>query len=355
VAVPTTIAPLDLEISLRDLPRPWSWEAIFGDVRPLEIELGTGNGTFLVNAALRSPDHAFLGIEVSGKFFSKASRRAARKGATNVRMVYADAAYVMRHCIPPASVAAYHVYFPEPWPKKRHAKRRLFQPELVARLAETLEPGGYLMVATDVTDYFEVIESLLAAEARLERMGESAPPLESARGRIMTSYEKKYRAAGRGIHYCAWRRRPTDEVELELPRAVAPIEALKEEPMPHVVVERPVKLRDYVAGFRPLVHKEGTTVCKATEAYLNSAGTAALVEAVVIEEGLPQKFFVLVSEKPTQATVRLARPESPERTRGVKRLVALVARDLMDRSAGASYGSTNIEPFLFGEERGEEP
>lgn len=125
--------------------------------------------------------------------------------------------------------------------------------------------------------------------------------------------------------------------------------------MPHVVVERPVKLRDYVAGFRPLAHKEATTVCKATEAYLNSTGTTALVEAVVIEEGLPQKFFVLVSEKPRQATVRLARPDGPERTRGVKRLLALVAKDLLDRSPRAAYGATNIEPFLFHEARGEEP
>lgn len=355
MAVPTTIAPHDLEIRLRDLSRPWRWEAIFADERPVEIEVGTGNGTFLVNAALRSPERAFLGIEVAGKFFSKAVRRAAREGATNVRMVYADAAYVLRHCIPPTSVAAYHFYFPEPWPKKRHAKRRLFQPDMVARLYETLEPGGYLLVVTDVTDYFEAIEALLISEARLERLEESTPPLESARGRTMTSYEKKYRAEGRGIHYGVWCRRPTDPVEVEPPPADAPLEALKEEPMPHVVVERPVKLRDYVAGFRPLAHKEATTVCKATEAYLNSTGTTALVEAVVIEEGLPQKFFVLVSEKPRQATVRLARPDGPERTRGVKRLLALVAKDLLDRSPRAAYGATNIEPFLFHEARGEEP
>ena len=353
MSAPITIAPKDLEIRLRDLPRPWSWEEIFGDGRPVEVEVGTGNGTFLADAALRSPDRAFLGIEVAGKFFAKAVRRVARKGAGNVRMVYADAAYVVSHCIPSASVAAYHVYFPEPWPKKRHAKRRLFQPDVVARLTETLEPGGYLFVVTDVTDYLEAIEELLGAEARLERLEELTPPLASARGRIITSYEKKYRAEGRSIHYAAWRRRPKGPGEAEAPRKVAPLTIPKEEPMPHVVVERPLKLPDYIASFQPLAHQEGDTVSKATEAYLSSSGTAALLKAVVVEEGQAQKFFVLVSEKPGQATVRLLRLTDPEKTRGVKRLIALVAKDMVERSPGAAYGATNIEPFLFEEARGE--
>ena len=106
MSAPITIAPKDLEIRLRDLPRPWSWEEVFGDGRPVEVEVGTGNGTFLVDAALRSPERAFLGIEVAGKFFAKALRRIAQKGAGNVRMVYADAAYVVTHCIPSASVVA---------------------------------------------------------------------------------------------------------------------------------------------------------------------------------------------------------------------------------------------------------
>ncbi|MFQ6671790.1 MAG: tRNA (guanosine(46)-N7)-methyltransferase TrmB [Candidatus Tectimicrobiota bacterium] len=351
--VSMTLVPKDLEIRLRDLPRPWRWEEIFGDARPVEVEIGTGNGAFLVDAALRSQEHAFLGIEVAGKFFGKALRRAAREGASNVRMVHVDAAYLLHHCIPPASVAAYHVYFPEPWPKKRHAKRRLFQPDVVARLTETLQPGGYLLVATDVADYFEAITALLDREARLGRLEARPPPLASTRGRIMTSYEKKYRAEGRFIHYAVWRRRPDGPEEAEAPRAVAPVEAPKEEPMPHVVVEHPMKLLDYVGSFQPLIHQEGTTVCKATEAYVNSAGTAALLTAVVVEEGLPQTFFVLVSEKPGQTTVRLLRLTDPEKTPGVKRLLALVAKDLLDHSPGAAYGATNIEPFLFPVARGE--
>ncbi len=118
--------------------------------------------------------------------------------------------------------------------------------------------------------------------------------------------------------------------------------------MPHVVVERPIALADYVASFEPLVHQEDRTVCKASEAYLGRAASSALVEAVVVDDGRLQRFFVLLSEKPGRVTVRLLRMTDPEKTRGVKRLVALVARDLLERSPGAAYGATNIEPFLLG-------
>lgn len=233
----STLDPPSLEIELQDVPRPWAWAELFGDERPVEVEIGTGNGTFLVDAALRSPERGFLGIEVSRKFFTKALRRAARKGAANVRMVFADAAYVLERCVPPSSVDAYHVYFPEPWPKKRHFKRRLFKPGLVSLLAETLRPGGYLLVATDVEDYFEEIEGLLDGESRLERLGELDPPLESARGRATTSYEEKYRAEGRSIRYAGWRRPPEGPAGERTPPRPAPrAEAPKEEPMPHVVL-----------------------------------------------------------------------------------------------------------------------
>ena len=344
MSVHATLSTEELEVALRDAPGPWRWPDLFGDERAVEVEIGTGNGTFLIDAALRSPERGFLGVEVSKKFFTKALRRAARQGAANVRMVCADASYLVAHYIPPASVAAYHVYFPEPWPKARHARRRLFKPRVVAALAETLMPGGHLLVATDVADYFETIEVLVDAEKRLERLGELDPPLASVQGRVRTSYERKYREEGRAIRYAVWKRQPDEAAEVPLRDAA---QAPEEEPMPHVIVERSVALRDYVASFRPLLHKEGEAVCKASEAFLNSSGSSALVEAVVVDGGQTQKFFVSLSEKPQQVIVRLLRMTDPAKTRGVKRLLALVAKDIVERSPGASYGATNIEPFLF--------
>lgn len=344
MSVPAVLSTEHLEVALRDAPRPWRWPDIFGDERPVEVEIGTGNGTFLVDAALRSPERGFLGVEVSKKFFTKALKRAAREGAANVRMVLADASHLVSNYVPKASVEAYHIYFPEPWPKARHEKRRLFKPELVASLAETLRSGGHLLVATDVADYFETIEAMVDAEERLERLGELDPPLASVRGRVRTSYEQKYRDEGRAIRYAVWRRKPLKATEVPAGEAA---QAAQEEPMPHVIVEKPVALRDYVASFRPLEHKEGETVCKASEAFLNSSGSSALVEAVVVDDGQTQKFFVSLSEKPKQVTVRLLRMTDPAKTRGVKRLLALVAKDLVERSPGASYGATNIEPFLL--------
>jgi tRNA (guanine-N7-)-methyltransferase len=347
LSVKTTLSPEELEVRLRKMYQPWRWADLFGDERPVEVEIGTGNGAFIVDAALRSAERGFLGIEVSKRFFAKASRCAARKGASNVRMVCADAAYVLSTFVPRASVAAYHIYFPEPWPKDRHAKRRLFRPTLVSQLAETLKRGGYLFVVTDVEDYFGIIKDLLAREARLEGTGELEAPPASVRGRALTSYEKKYRAEGRPIRYASWRRRHEVAAEEEASRPAAPVEPPKEEPMPHVVIERPMTLRDYVAGFKSLVHKEGDILSKASEAYLSSSGSSALVKAVAVEDSQHQKFFVLMSEKSAQATIRLLRATDPDKTRGVKLLLALVAKDLLERSDGASYGTTNIEPYLF--------
>lgn len=342
----TAVSPGELEVRLGYMARPWRWSDLFGHDRPVEVEIGTGNGAFLVDAALRSPGRGFLGIEVSRRFFTKALRRAARNWASNVRMVRADAAYVLSNFVPTSSVAVYHVYFPEPWPKERHAKRRLFKPPLVSRLAETLRPGGHLFVATDVEEYFETIEALLGREPLLERVEEPEAPLASVRGRAPTSYESKYRAEGRTIRYSTWLKRPGPTAGAGASGEAAPAEPPKEEPMPHVVVKNPIDLRDYVAGFEPLTHKEAETVCRASEAYLSSSGSSALVEAVVVEDGQHQKFFVLLSQKPGQATVRLFRATDPDKTRGVRLLVALVARDLLERSPGASYGATNIEPYL---------
>lgn len=342
---PTGISPSDLEVRLGEHGRPWRWEELFGRPCPVEVEIGTGNGTFLVDAALKCPGHGFLGIEVSEKFFIKALKRGARLGAANVRMVCADATYILRHYIPPASVLAFHVYFPEPWPKKRHAKRRLFQPHVVELLARGLKAGGYILLATDARPYFEAIQEMMAQEERLERLEEPHVELVSVQARCPTSYETKYRAEGRPIYLAAWQRKPfsREEEALEPPRS-AP--ALKEEPMPHVVVEQALPLKDYVAGFRPIVFKEGATVCKATEAYLSQSEGSALIEALVVEEGRSQKFFVLVTARSGRATVQLLRLTDPDKTPGVKRLIGLVAKDLKERSPGASFGPTNIEPFL---------
>ncbi len=139
------------------------WQEIFGNDRPVEIEIGPGTGTFLLSAAQQRPDTNFFGIEHSRGRASRLQGAIARRGYSNARVIAADAACVVASLIPPASVHAIHIYFPDPWWKRRHHRRRLFTPAFAAALARVLAPGGRLYVATDVDDVFALALRELAA------------------------------------------------------------------------------------------------------------------------------------------------------------------------------------------------
>jgi tRNA (guanine-N7-)-methyltransferase len=131
------------------------------------MEIGVGKGRFLLNAAAANRDRDYFGLEIEAEYAAIARLRAERAGLTNVRVERLDGkAFVLRR-LAPGAVAALHVYFPDPWPKKRHHKRRLLQPAFVHELALRLQPGGYLHVATDWRDYAGSILAALSAERLL--------------------------------------------------------------------------------------------------------------------------------------------------------------------------------------------
>jgi len=177
--------------------------AVFGRDLSLEVEIGSGKGRFLPEWAAAHPEVGILAVERAREYLLLAAQRAARRGLVNVRLVHTTAEDLLFRCLAPASVAAVHVYFPDPWPKKRHHKRRLFRPENVSRVAEVLRPGGLLRVKTDHADYAAVIGELLAAEPRLENADEEevfaqVPP---------THFEIKYAREQRQVFRFARRRR----------------------------------------------------------------------------------------------------------------------------------------------------
>lgn len=153
--------------SLDDLPRPWDTVAVFGRQGALEVELGSGKGLFLSTAAEAQPETNFLGLEVSYKYAHHAACRLARAGTTNAVMVHGDGLRVFREILPDALLAAVHVYFPDPWWKKRHKKRRVMNPAFLRDVERTLVPGGVLHFWSDVEEYFQSTLELLTAETRL--------------------------------------------------------------------------------------------------------------------------------------------------------------------------------------------
>src|SRR5262249_28351459 len=140
---------------------------LFGNDHPVELEVGSGKGLFLVNAAGQRPGHNFLGIELSRKYARLAAERILKHGATNAKLWPGDARAVLERQVPAGRVRSVHVYFPDPWWKRRHKKRRVFTDSLVAAVVRCLQPDGGLHVATDVEEYFDVIRSLIRAEPRL--------------------------------------------------------------------------------------------------------------------------------------------------------------------------------------------
>jgi tRNA (guanine-N7-)-methyltransferase len=186
------------------------WPALFGPAlasAPLVVELGFGRGEFLVDLATRAPDVAHLGVEYSTKRVLKLARRVARLPLENLRLICARAERVVQELLEPASVAAFWVNFPDPWPKKRHLRRRLIQPRLVALLADRLVSGGSLHVATDHEDYADQIDAVLAAQLQLENLYAPDPWRSQVAERLPTAYELEWRAEGRPLHFWHYRRK----------------------------------------------------------------------------------------------------------------------------------------------------
>jgi tRNA (guanine-N7-)-methyltransferase len=166
---------------------------VFGRDGPVHIEAGAGKGTFLLNQAKTHSDVNFLGIEWARKYYRYAVDRIGRWGFTNVRIIRTEAASFIAHFVPDDSVECFHIYFPDPWPKKSHHKRRFLCPANLEQLLRCLKTGGQLRIATDHAEYFEVIEKLIGARPdKLERM-EFAPAPGAEPGEITgTNYERKY-------------------------------------------------------------------------------------------------------------------------------------------------------------------
>lgn len=189
------LADEDLKIHWEEGTGALNWRSEFGNNNPVEIEIGIGKGRFLLNSAQNNPDVNFLGIEWAKKYLSLATERAWKRKLCNIRFLRADAKRVVEEAIPPESITAFHIYFPDPWPKRRHHKRRFFQPDTVVKIVESLIPDGKLLIATDYKEYFEWIMRVVSENIHLKPI-----PMDSAElllGR--TNYEIKYINEGRPI------------------------------------------------------------------------------------------------------------------------------------------------------------
>jgi tRNA (guanine-N7-)-methyltransferase len=192
-------------------PEDWGdkidFARVFGRSGPVHIEIGSGKATFLVSQAKAQPDVDFLGIEWARKFYRHAVDRIGRWGLRNVRILRTDAATFLRNCVPEASVDCFHLYFPDPWPKKRHHKRRFLQSDNLEVLLRCLKPGGQIRIATDHADYFEQIQGVTSAYRNKLEPIEFERPAGARDGELTgTNYERKYVKQSRPIYVLAFRK-----------------------------------------------------------------------------------------------------------------------------------------------------
>lgn len=173
------------------------WAEVFGRVAPVVLEIGFGMGDSLLAMAAAEPATDFVGIEVHPPGAGRLAHGAAALGLTNLRIYLADALDVLDDCVPDASLARVQIYFPDPWPKKKHHKRRLVQAPLIHRLAAKLAPGGLLHLATDWEPYAEQMLEFLAAEPALRNLGD--PFVERPAFRPPTRFEQRGERLGHRI------------------------------------------------------------------------------------------------------------------------------------------------------------
>jgi tRNA (guanine-N7-)-methyltransferase len=194
------VEPVGLEADL--LPKPLDFAVLFGNGNAVELEIGMGKGTFLTEQTKGRPEVNFIGIEWARWFWRYASDRLRRAGAANARTVRAEASFFLREFIPDASLSVVHIYFPDPWPKARHHKRRLIQAPFVLEVARVLRPGGRVQIVTDHQDYFEQIQQVLAAGPLA--VLEYNRPGSAADGEFVgTNFERKYLRQGRPFYAIA--------------------------------------------------------------------------------------------------------------------------------------------------------
>lgn len=187
---------MTIDIDLNTVSVPFDLTELFGADRPVHVEIGSGKGRFLLKMAAELPEISFLAVERAGKYHRLVCEKAGRRGLENVRLLRTTAEDLFFRLLPPLSVDALYVLFSDPWPKKRHHKRRLFTPEVTEAMVSCLKPGAPLLVKSDHPGYATVIEGVLHQTQGLE----VTDPDQAFSGLPLTGFESKYVTEGRQIH-----------------------------------------------------------------------------------------------------------------------------------------------------------
>jgi len=186
----------------RSILERFVWADLFPSAQPVEVELGSGDGSFLVEHARQYPERNFVGVERLLGRLRKLDRKGLRAGLRNLRLIRREAAYLVEYLLPAGSVHALHLYFPDPWPKRRHHRHRLVNESLVSAAGRALVPGGTVYLRTDDADYFGLMQAVFGHN---RAFAETETP--TALRAIETDFERDFHAQGKATRHAAYQRR----------------------------------------------------------------------------------------------------------------------------------------------------
>ena len=192
-------------LTLEDLGDAIDWSEFFGNSQPVELDVGCGRGLFLFNSAVAHPQKNYCGLEIDYREGRRTARRLKKRDLANARVLGGDARLALEKLIPHNSVSAFHVYFPDPWWKRKHRRRRIFTDTFLELLANVLVEGGELYSASDVQEYFQTIRSLIEHHGSFHEQALPQPTSPQHDMDYLTSYERKGRRKGSDIHRGRWR------------------------------------------------------------------------------------------------------------------------------------------------------
>ncbi len=323
---------------------PTIWDELFTRKAPLVLEIGFGNGDFLVEMAKRQPEKNYIGIEVSWTSIQHLLKRIDQTDLPPIRVLQGDAVALLECLFASNTIDEIYVNHPDPWRKERHWSRRFIQSKNVALLADRLKPQGRLTIATDHQAYSEWISDVLTGQSDL--VSEYAPKAEVSDlpERIRTKYEMKARAQGIPIHYFVWKKERPPAHEFLAP---------KEYEMPHVIlkVQNPaLGLEQVFSDMDPdswqETHRGVLVVVKVVEAYHRAGSRDGLVEVLVKEGNLTQHFGITIAFRQSdELLVKLSSMGHPRPTYGVKQAVWNIARLLTRKRADLTVLSSTVGPL----------
>jgi tRNA (guanine-N7-)-methyltransferase len=304
---------------------PVNWQELFERAAPLVVEIGFGNGLFLIEQGRRQPDANLVGIELSWGRVQHLARRLDKTGLVHMRLIHGEAQVALQHLFASNSIHEIFINFPDPWPKKRHHGRRLIQPGLIALLHDRLTAGGQVTMATDHADYAAWIATILEHQPALQACF-STTAVHELSGRTPTKYEQRARGDNRLIYYFVWHK----------PFGLSPTTLLqRREALPHMVLQGACDLEKTLQACMPRTWREtqqGVEVSTALiRAYREVSADSWLVELVVKEGKLSQQIGVtIIPRSQAQVLLKLSAMGFPRPTWGVQRAIWHVAEMLQE-------------------------